>query len=348
MSRDATSELVIFAPGLLGPYAGQSQWSAADWPTLALMQKVLSRADVSLRQPVLGDDYVAIFSYFNLDVTQQALPLAALSLLAEGQEPAGDYWLRLDPICLRADRNDAILIADEELALTEAEAEALQEAIRPLLEEWSIKLYSTTPHRWYLRLPEAMTLSTTPIAQVKGLPVSSHMPQGEEHLQWHRFINEVQMTWYAHPVNQQREAQGQLTASSVWPWGGGILPEKPVHGFSRVYSDDLVVKGLAQWHTIECRSLNEVLHHDLQGKQLLVDLSWRRLQQQQNAAAWFDALRCWQDNVLQLIIDRLEQDKNLAVNIDVGGEQVYHLNRKTLHRWWRRTKSLSHICTVNL
>ena len=334
---------MVYAPGLLGPYTGQEQWQATDWPTLTQVQKFLSRADRLRSHHVTSDDYATIFSYFNLDSTQDDLPLAALSLLAEGLTPANDYWLRLDPVCLRADRSDAILIAHESLALTETEAAALQEAIRPLLDDWDASLQSTSPHHWYVRLPRQMALSSTPLVRVKGQAISRHMPLGNDHIQWHRFMNEVQMTWHAHPVNQQREQEGRLIASSVWPWGGGVLPEQTTAQFDRVYSNDLIVKGLANLHDIDCLPLEQAVQGKISGRLLMVDLSWRELQQQQDAAAWFDALAHWQVNVLQPIGAKLEANRLLHVTFDFGGQYTYALNRKALHRWWRRTKSLQQL-----
>jgi len=342
-SAASITELIVYAPGLLGPYAGQEQWQAADWPALGQFQKLLSRADSIKNDHATRDDNAACFSYFNVDATQQALPLAAVSLLAEGRSPGNDYWLRLDPVCLLVDRDDAILIAHEELALTAEEATALQAAIRPLLDEWSVSLQGTTSHHWYLRLPRPIALTTTSPAQVRGFTISRHLPQGEDAMQWHRLMNEVQMTWYSHPVNQQREAQGQLTASSVWPWGGGVLPVKNDVNYTAVYSDDLMVKGLAILHEIACRPLAAAVPSEMQGRVLVVDLSWRERQQQQDALAWFEALLQWQNNVLQPIVAQLEANSSLRVTFDFGSQHTYVVNRQHLHRWWRRTKSLQQL-----
>jgi hypothetical protein len=40
-------------------------------------------------------------------------------------------------------------------------------------------------------------------------------------LHWQRIITELQMVLYAHPLNQGREARGELIVSSLWLWGGG-------------------------------------------------------------------------------------------------------------------------------
>lgn len=339
----ATAELVIYAPGLLGPYAGQEHWQTGDWPDLPLLQQFLSRAERVIKTTPVQSDEASIFEYFNLDTHHTDLPLAALSLLAEGGVPETDCWMRLDPVCLHADRTDAILIAHDEMALTEAEADALQESIRPLLDEWSISLQRTNPHHWYIRFRDHTTLSTTPLSHVKGQAITQHMPMGNEHLKWHRLINEVQMLWHAHPVNQQREQQGQLMATSVWPWGCGVLPEKVDTQLDKVYSDDLLVQGLALLISIPVLPPQALQRSEVQGNQLLIDLSWRDLQQQQDVTGWFAALADWQATVLSVLEAKLQQNKSLQVTFDFGGEHRYRVRHKSLHRWWRRTQSLQQL-----
>lgn len=347
MALVASSELIVYAPGLLGPYAGQEQWQATDWPTLALLQKLLSRAGRQITDHPSADDYSRLFAFFNHATTGNELPLAALSLLAEGHAPGDDYWMRLDPVCLRADRSDAILIAHDALALTEAEADALQESIRSLQDEWSISLQRTTADHWYIRLPGDMDLRTTPLSQVTGQAVTGRMPQGENYIKWHRFINEVQMTWHGHPINQQREQQGRLMATSVWPWGGGTLPAKTDVNFDRVYTNDLIVQGLASLNNINCQPLEHATQAKVQGRILMVDLSWRQLQQQQDVSGWFEALQRWQATTLQFISQTLEKDKALQVTLDFGGESTYRLSRQHLHRWWRRALTMQQIVLNN-
>jgi hypothetical protein len=40
--------------------------------------------------------------------------------------------------------------------------------------------------------------------------------------------NEVQMLWFAHPLNEGREMQGRQTVNSLWLWGGAVAqPSAP-------------------------------------------------------------------------------------------------------------------------
>lgn len=342
MADAIPSEITVYAPGLLGPYAGQANWSAEDWPCLPLLERVLSRANRLPDCPCDSNDYQNLFNYFDLSSTEP-LPLAALCLLAEGRDPQQDCWMRLDPVALHADNVDIVLLGHEELALSEAEADSLLEPLQPLLDEWSVSLLHTTPHHWYVCLPKGESLSTTPLSQIKGLAISEHMPAGDDYLKWHRLMNEVQMLWHGHPVNEQRQQVGQLTINSVWPWGCGVLPDKSQANFDVVYSDDLVTQGLAALNGIPHNSLQELTRQPLEGKALIVDLNWRSLQQHNDASGWFEALRQWQDDVLVRLINTLDKSPKAKLNFNFDSHHCYQVTHKTMRRWWRKTKFFSQL-----
>ena len=340
MANAAASNLVIFAPGLLGPYTGQEDWQASDWPELSLLQKLLTRADRVKKVSSSQNDYEMLFSYFNIAATENDFPLAALSLLAEGHVPGNDCWMRLDPVCLHADRTEAILIAHEELLLVDDEADALQESIRPLLEEWSVQLIKTNSHHWYARLPENISLSTTPIIEAKGLGISRLMPLGKDQIKWHGLMNEVQMLWHTHPVNLERQESGDLQASSVWMWGCGNLAELSEPTFTMVYCDDLVTTGLAKHNNMSFSGLDDIFNNNLKGNNFVCNLSWRELQRKNDPQNWFQALDKWQAEFLQPLFKSVLKNKKQKVLFDFGGDIVYQFEARHLRRWWRRTRSL--------
>lgn len=343
MADAASFELVVFVPGLLGPYTGQEHWQAADWPGLPLIQKLLTRADRIKKSSRPCSDYATLFSYFNIPPIENDFPLAALSLLAEGQSPGSACWMRLDPVCLHPDRTEAILIAHDELALDVAEADALQESIRPLLDEWSVSLIKTAPHHWYARLPAPNLLTTTALIEAKGLGISRLMPAGKDQIKWHGLMNEVQMLWHTHPVNIEREQRGCLQASSVWMWGCGSLPEASNVKFTHIYSDDLVAAGLARLNNISHSSLKEVASLKMEGNNLICDLSWRLRQQDSDPRNWFQALEKWQAGFIQPLFESMSKNKKYKVIFDFGGESYYCVEHKNLRRWWRRTKSFQQL-----
>ncbi len=75
--------------------------------------------------------------------------------------------------------------------------------------------------RWFLRARRRWDLQAAPLPAVLGEPLYDAMPAGADAPTWNRLLNEIQMTWHAHPVNEAREARGDATVNSVWLHGGG-------------------------------------------------------------------------------------------------------------------------------
>ena len=70
-------------------------------------------------------------------------------------------------------------------------------------------------------------------------------------------MNEAQMVLHAHPVNQAREARGELAVNSVWFWGAGEPGPIPRRRFDEVVADDPLVRALARRGGARVRDLAE-------------------------------------------------------------------------------------------
>jgi hypothetical protein len=65
---------------------------------------------------------------------------------------------------------------------------------------------------------------------------------------WRQLVNELQMLWFTHPVNQARQARGLAPVNSLWLFGGATsdqLKRQPPPGESQTYEQLL---GPAQAH----------------------------------------------------------------------------------------------------
>jgi len=177
-----------------------------------------------------------------LDTTR--VPSAPYMRLADGADDDGRAWACLQPVHLHAARDHLVLMHPDRLDIRAAEAHALHEAIRELLAESGVTLDAPGPVRWYL--PEATfgpLEATTPL-RATGRNIDIWLQDGARARDWRRFQNEIQMTWYDHPVNQAREAAGEFTVNSVWLYGGGKL--QPVRRLAdTVLTNDAFLAGLA-------------------------------------------------------------------------------------------------------
>ncbi len=180
---------------------------------------------------------------FALD-KQRDWPVAPLSAKADGLDADDGFWLRVDPVHLEVGMGGLMLQPARQLALTQAETEALTAAINTHWREERWAIQATSPTRWHLRLPTAPDLSTTPLDQVAGEYLTPHLPTGGDANRLMRLVNAAQMLMHEHPVNQAREQAGRLIVNGLWPWGGGVLPPPAVRNIG-VASDIDEVRALA-------------------------------------------------------------------------------------------------------
>lgn len=154
---------------------------------------------------------------------QQDWPLAPITLEADGGFAGDAYWLRADPVHLMLMRDRIVLADSASLTLSREEADALAAAVgRHFGAE--LDLHPLHPQRWYLQLPAAPALTTTPLSLAIGRDVEPLQPQGDDARAFRARLNEVQMLLHGHPVNEAREARGELPVNALWLWGGGRRP----------------------------------------------------------------------------------------------------------------------------
>ncbi len=177
-------------------------------------------------------------------------PVAAFARLADEGGMRGECWICADPVHLRLQR-DTLLLADATLlAITPDEADALVASLNAHFAADGFALHAPRPDRWYAALPAVPGITTTPLVLASGQSVDPNLPRGPDAATWHARMNEVQMLLHNHPVNEAREARGQMPVNSLWFWGAGALPSRdedsPVP-FSRVWARDPLARGLAAW-----------------------------------------------------------------------------------------------------
>ena len=169
---------------------------------------------------------------------------SAFCLLGDGRQPADACWLRADPVHLRIDRDELVLADSTAFAITDAEARALTDSFNAHFAP-ALQLDPVHPERWYAQLDSAPETHWTPLAEARGKPISRHLPKGDAAMRWHALMNEAQMLLHEHPVNEAREARGELPLNSIWFWGGGKRADLPGRPFERVFANDPLARGLA-------------------------------------------------------------------------------------------------------
>ena len=141
---------------------------------------------------------------------------------AFGYQP-GQAWAVITPCFWHVGIDQIQMLHPDGLNLTEVDSRAVLEAVRPYFAEDGIALHYDSPTRWYAQSPLFEGLATASLDRVVGRNVNAWMTEGARAAPLRRLQNEMQMLLYTHPVNDRRQAAGQLAVNSFWVSGAGSL-----------------------------------------------------------------------------------------------------------------------------
>lgn len=212
---------------------------------------------------------------------QQDWPVAPIMLPVEGTDevPAQHaYWLRADPVHLRIENNHILLADNQILRISLKESMQFADTLNRYFSKDGILFLPLQPDRWYVRLGKTPRLHTRLLSEIVGKNINNQLPTGADSSAWHSIFNEIQMLLHDHPVNQEREAHGELAINSIWFWGGGVMPQHIRSNYDQVWSDHAFAQALATASGI----MHAPLPHDV--------TAWQRLAKPGNHLVVLDAL----------------------------------------------------------
>jgi hypothetical protein len=332
-------QLKLFLPGLFGPPSG-----APGGDVLApALQTLLARAERSDTGMEHGD--ALLFRLFGIDTGRSDPPVAALTWLADtGQVPTG-WWYRADPVHLQPRRDHLVLLDSTALDIEAQESAALESVINGLLGEDGWQLWAPRPGRWYLQPGRPLQLLTRTLEAVTGEDIRSHLPAGPDARLWQARLSEIQMLLHAHPLNQAREADGRPTINSLWLWGGGELPVPGEAGWSGVWTDDALTRGLALCSGIEVAPLpaNAAvwLAAVRPGSYLITSAGLRRPARIGGIADWEVRIEQWNGDWFEPLLQSLRDRRLASLMLHDGAGRAARVTPASLRRWWRRRRPLS-------
>ena len=260
--RGAKGEVTVHVPGLLGPWPRALAADIARGLDLPGLVGLLARARPAGRpawrsragEPESFERLA--FGAFGYPPGGSDVPAAALTWEHDAAgSPAGGVAaadgpplvpLRADPVHLRPDLDAARLFDASHFALTPGEAAAMAAALDRHFAPEGVRFEAPHPTRWYARLEARPDARFEPPGGAVGRGAGGALPAGNEGSLWRRRMNEAQMVLHAHPVNQAREARGELAVNSVWFWGSGEPGPPPRRRFDEVAADDPLIRALAR------------------------------------------------------------------------------------------------------
>jgi hypothetical protein len=241
-----------------------------------------------------------------------AFPAGALTRLGSGGDPGDSNWMRADPAHLRVMRDHVAAAPADAFGLSQGEADALCAALSHHF-AGQLDVEACEPQRWCARLP-------------------GDAPPGDA------LLNEAQMLLHAHPVNEAREARGELPINSLRLWGAGRAPRSAQCRWQSVTADDPAVRGAAR--------LAGVRHAPLPGS---AEEWLERLPEDGRHFALLDAGQAalaglearWFAPLLAAL--RAGRVGMLTLHVpDDAGEVSFETIRGDLRRFWRRVKPVEH------
>ncbi len=130
-------------------------------------------------------------------------------------------WLA-DLIQMAPSRDGAALIPAEALNINQEQAETLLNFAAEFFAENGFQ-YSATdkPYRWRIHFPESMNLNCASPHLVAISSVNDWWPEDQIARPWRCLVNSLQMAWFEHPINIERQNQGLAPINSMWLYGGG-------------------------------------------------------------------------------------------------------------------------------
>ncbi len=273
------------------------------------------------------------------------LPAAALRRFALHDHPGDADWLCLDPVRLSIQQYSLIVDDPQQLKLTDEESSALADSLAPVLaglghlevisaQAWNLKL--TAPAPAFQPLPEATGRA------------AALLPLDAAYTPWRHAINEAQMLLHVHPVNSAREAAGQAVVNSLWPWGGGRLPDSSdcISAHDLLWSDDPVAQGIARLQQFDCVPLPAAFAAAGTRRPLAVYEALEQPARVGDALVWRDELARFEADWLLPAVDALRSGRLDALRLLAPGDSAsaeLQVSRGDLWKFWRKPCALSEL-----
>ncbi len=274
------------------------------------------------------------------------LPIAPL--LASVELNSADnqlFWLKIDPVQLIADRDSLVLIPAEDLVITEDESRALLTSFNEHFAEENLQIEYGSKNSWYLKIVQPVDIKTVSIEALSYKPLNDAYPKGNAATYWKKLINETQMLFFSHPVNEARREKGQPEINSIWVWGEGQLNKNQIKYRDNVaiHSNNLYLNGLAKQTGAQRHS--ETKNHQGGGAESTHDLicldSITESLPHFSADEWLECLLELDKQWFEPLYKDLKTGKIDSLLIDLGMAKRYHIQPKHLNRFWRFLKPIT-------
>jgi len=330
------TQLHFVVPGLLGPFSEalpsyiQQQLKQSEF---TLINKLLSKAKIS---EFNSNSYFETLA--QIISPQCKLSVTQLTALADGIDTSECYFYRADPVHFKAESDHAILVGTDLLSPAHQEASELVNAFNQHFLDDNISLHFTAESRWYLKSCRPLELSFTALDYALGRDIKHFMPKdvGENNdaLWWRKILNEAQMLFFQHEINQNREERGALAINGLWLWDLLASSTEKISQVQQLYSTEVMAVALANQSAIKVQAVNEI--NNINSSSVLVHSSLYESVCYGDVDAWVEELSRFCANELQTVCSLLNEKKIDEIIFYPSDGRVFTANRIDLLKFWKK------------
>ncbi len=336
-------KLTLFIPGLFGPDSDTLPGFTPKFPVI----ESLFRFGSIKETPAIGFTN-SLFRLFGFPKSKRDYPVAAVTRLVDDDHELDGYWMRADPVHLRAERDAVVLMDDSAFNLEKHEALILAADLQQVFTDRDFDLQAPTNNRWYIKLKQRPEIKTTGIHEVVGDDIHQNLSVGKDKTLWDQLSNEAQMSLHNCPLNDEREQRGELPVNGVWLWGAGELPDSekiPEKIWSSVFADEVTTQGLSILTGSPYRDLPDsidALINQTSGQDNVLGVISFGLRHQH----YFDH-QGWQDFIVYLEqewfagIEKLIKQNELGELLLLTDRNHLSVTKSSFMKFWRRRKPLN-------
>lgn len=343
-----TKNLTLWIDGLLDAQRVMEASDALKSQSLPALHKLLSKADYHFHKPL---SFEAMASY--LFHQRETLPSAPTRATALCNAQAQSYWVSIDPVQMVPDRDTLVLIPATDIGISEFESKELLMSFNEHFAQDGLCLEYGAKDQWFLAIKQPVAIQTTPLSEVLYQGLNGKYPEGAAGNYWRQLMNETQMLFYNHPVNQQRRMQNLPDINSVWVWGEGqvlstSITQRPQ---AAVFSNHAYLQGMGHLTLAACDAMPNTFAHFASREKAknsvhsLVQLDLQtftgRELSQMTLEEWLQTLARLEADWFMPLLDALQKGEWQSVLLVLGANKHYHLKPSHLKRFWRLNKRWS-------
>lgn len=279
----------------------------------------------------------------------EAFPAAGLRALVHGFDVSHDSdWVCADPVHLRVDISNAVLLGGNRLNIDMSEAIELIDSLESMFSDdrWHFRIGST--NEWYIQTPPGTAPDGPILSEVIGKSFRDIPRKKTKDSERETRLTEIQMVLNEHPVNRARQARGELTINSLWYWGRSTGDmDLTLPGDVRIIGRDHILNGLANRAGVRCESddPNELIKASQDDVLIYLD--------NLTEPAAYDDLQAWEKELAKMeanwfgYLEKLiDSGDVMSIDLLADGYQ-WRIAKKGLLLRFRSTKKLAHLLNNN-